>query len=124
MALEQKITKAILSAKRHLDNSQKSIAEHNQDALANHVWKASAELEYALFLFTVLRQTEDRTHSWKVNLKSRELELAPVVTSTQELVTNAQTHFEDGDLQEAHKNAWLARGHLLEVQNFLEKKRQ
>ena len=124
MALEQKITKAILSAKRYLENSQKSIAENNQAALANHVWKASAELEYALFLFTVLRQTEDQPYSWKVNLKSRELEFAPVITSTQELVANAQTHFEDGDLQEAHKNVWLARGYLLEVQNFLEKKRQ
>lgn len=124
MALEQKIAKAILSAKRYLENSQKSIAENNQDALANYVWKASAELEYALFLFTVLLQDEDRTHSWKVNLKSRELELAPVITSTQELVANAQTHFQDGDLQEAQKTVWLARGYLLEVQNFLEKRRQ
>lgn len=124
MALEQKIAKAILSAKRYLENSQKSIAENNQDTLANYVWKASAELEYALFLFTVLLQDEDRPHSWKVNLKSRELELAPVITSTQELVANAQTHFQDGDLQEAQKTVWLARGYLLEVQNFLEKRRQ
>jgi len=124
MALEKKITKAILSTMKHLENSKKSIAESNQDALENQIWKASAELEYALFLFTVLRQNEDQSHSWKDNLKSKGLKFAPVIASTQELLTKAQTDFENDDLLEAHKNIWLARGHLLKVQNFLEKKRQ
>jgi len=123
MTLEQKITKAILSTLKHLENSKKSNAENNQDVLENQIWKASAELEYALFLFTVLRQNEDQNHSWKGNLKSRGLEFAPVIASTQELLKKAQTDFENGDLLEAHKNVWLARGHLLKVQNFLEKKR-
>ena len=124
MALEKKVTKAILSTMKHLENSKKSIAENNRDALENQIWKASAELEYALFLFSILRQNEEQNHSWKGNLKSKGLEFAPVIASTQELLKKAQTDFENGNLPEAHKNIWLARGHLLKVQNFLEKKRQ
>lgn len=124
MALEKKVTKALLSAIKHLETSKDFLPENNQDELANQVWKASAEVEYALFLFSILRQNEDQSHSWKVDLKSKELEVAPVIASTQELLEKAKTSFESGDLLEAHKNMWIARGYLLKVQSFLEKKRK
>ena len=122
MALENKITKAVLSAMKYLENSKNLITENNQDALANHVWKASAELEYALFLFSILRKNED--HSWKVDLKSKKLEIAPAIASTEGLLENARTGFENGNFLEAHKKIWIARGYLLKVQNVLEKKRR
>jgi len=121
MTLETKITKAVLSAIKHLENSRRSITENNENLLANNVWKASAEVEYALFLFSILRQNE-QSHSWKVDLKSKEFEVAAVITSTQELLQKAKTSFENGDLLEAHKKIWMARGYLLKVQNILEKK--
>ena len=121
MTLETKITKAVLSAIKHLENSRRSITEDNENLLANQVWKASAEVEYALFLFSILRQNE-QSHSWKVDLKSKELEVAAVITSTQELLQKAKTSFENGDLLDAHKKIWMARGYLLKVQNILEKK--
>lgn len=124
MALEEKITKAVLSAIKYLETSKDFLTENNQDALENQVWKASAEVEYALFLFSILRQNEHQSHSWKVDLKSKELEVAPVIASTQELLEKAKTGFESGDLLEAHKNMWVARGYLLKVQGFLEKKRK
>jgi len=122
MALETKVTKAILSAMKNLENSTKFIKENNENMLANHVWKASAEVEYALFLFSILRQSEHQSHSWKVDLKSKELEVAPVITCTQELLQKAKTSFETGDLLEAHKKIWMTRWYLLKVQNILEKK--
>jgi len=121
MTLETKITKAVLSAIKHLENSRRSVTEDNENLLANQVWKASAEVEYALFLFSILRQNE-QSHSWKVDLKSKEFEVAAVITSTQELFQKAKTSFENGDLLEAHKKIWMARGYLLKVQNILEKK--
>ena len=121
MTLETKITKAVLSAIKHLENSRRSVTEDNENLLANQVWKASAEVEYALFLFSILRQNE-QSHSWKVDLKSKEFEVAAVITSTQELLQKAKTSFENGDLLEAHKKIWMARGYLLKVQNILEKK--
>ena len=124
MALEEKITKAVQSAIRYLENSRKSITENNENALVNHVWKASAELEYALFLFSILQQNENQRYLWKVDLESKQLEVAPVILSTQELLREAKTSFENGDLLEAHKKMWLARGYLLKVQEFFEKKRE
>jgi len=121
MTLETKITKAVLSAIKHLENSRRSVTEDNENLLANQVWKASAEVEYALFLFSILRQNE-QSHSWKVDLKSKEFKVAAVITSTQELFQKAKTSFENGDLLEAHKKIWMARGYLLKVQNILEKK--
>ena len=122
MALENKITKAVLSAMKHLGNSKTLIAENSQDALANQIWKASAELEYALFLFSILRKNED--HSWKVDLKSKKLEIAPAIASTEELLEKAKINFENGNFLEAYKKMWIARGYLLKVQNVLEKKRK
>ena len=122
MALEEKITKAVQSAQEHLENSRKSITENDENALVDQVWKASGELEYALFLFSVLRQEDHQTHPWKVDLESKQLEVAPVITSTQELLGEAKTSFENGELFEAHKNVWVARGYLLKVQEFFEKK--
>ena len=124
MALEKKITNAVLSAMKYLENSKNLITENNQDALANHVWKASAELEYALFIFSILRKNEDQSHSWKVDLKSKNLEIAPAIVSTEELLEKARTGFENGNFLEAHKKIWTARGYLLKVQNVLEKKRK
>jgi len=124
MSLEKKITKAVLSAMKYLENCRKSITGNNENALANHVWKASAEVEYALFLFSILRQNEHESHSWKVDLKSKQFEVAPVIASTQKLLEKAKTNFENGDLLEAHKKIWTARGYLLKVQNVLEKKRK
>lgn len=124
MALEKKITKAILAAMEHLENSRKSITENNESMLANQVWKTSAEVEYALFLFSILQQNQHQSHSWKVDLKSKQLEVAPVIASTQELLKKAKTSFENGDFLEAHKTIWIARDYLLKVQNVLEKKRK
>jgi len=124
MALEEKITKAVLSAMKYLEDSRKSITENNENALMNQVWKASAELEYALFLFSVLQQKEDQRHSWKLDLESKQIEVTPLITSTQELLREAKTSFENSDLLEAHKKTWMARGYLLKVQEFLEKKRK
>jgi hypothetical protein len=124
MTLEKKITKAVLSAMKHLENSRKSIKENNENVLTNQVWKASAEVEYTLFLFSILQQNEHQSHSWKVDLKSKQLEVAPAITSTQELLKKAKISFENGDLLEAHKKIWIARGYLLKIQKVLEKKRK
>jgi len=124
MALEEKITRAVQTAQEHLENSKKSITENNENALVSHVWKASAELEYALFLFSILRRSENQSHPWKIDLESKQLEVAPVITSTQELLREAKTSFENGDLLEAHKKTWIARGYLLKVQEFFDKKRK
>ena len=124
MALEKKVMKAVLSAMKYLENSKGFITENNQDALANHVWKASAEVEYALFLFSILRQNEHQSHSWKVDLKSKQLEVASLITSAQELLKEAKINFGNGDLLEAHKKIWIVRGYLLKAQNVIEKKRK
>ena len=121
MILRTKITKAVLSAIEHLENSMKSIVEDDENLLEKRVWKASAEVEYALFLFSILRQDE-QSPSWRVDLKSKKLEVAAVITSAQELLQKAKTSFENGNVLEAHKKMWMARGHLLKVQNFLERK--
>jgi len=124
MSLQGKITNALLSAMKHLEDSKKSITENNENKLSNHVWRASAELEYALFLFSILRQNEHQSHPWKAELESKQLEAPPVIASTQELLQKAKVSFESGDLLEAHKNTWIARGYLMKVQEVLEKKRK
>jgi len=53
MAADEKILKALKSAITHLGNSMLTIDKKEDNSLADSVWHVAAELEYALFLFSI-----------------------------------------------------------------------
>jgi len=118
---QENILKAITSAITHLENSMNALAKKDETTVAHFIWRAASDLEYALFLFSLIHQDETESSSWKLDPYSKQIEIEPLLTSAQNLLKQAKESFEVDDLPEAHKKTWIAQGHLLRIQEFFEK---
>lgn len=102
----------------------KALAKKDEKNLVNLVWRAGADLEYALFLFFLMHQDESESSSWKVDPHSKQVEISSTLLSVQDLLREAKDNVEAGELLVAHKKTWMARGYLLRVHGTFEKKRK
>ncbi|MFQ5999258.1 MAG: hypothetical protein ACE5J6_00635 [Candidatus Bathyarchaeia archaeon] len=121
---QENILEALTSAINYLEDSMGALVEKNEKELTRFVWKASADLEYALFLFSIIHQDETESSSWKLDPHSKQVEIGPSLMLAQDLLKEAKHSFEADELHEAYKKTWMARGHLLRVHDFFEKKRR
>ena len=119
---QENIFKAITSAIAHLEDSIEALVQKDEKKVAHFAWRAASDLEYALFLFSLMYQDETESSSWKLNPKSKQVEMGPLLISAQDLLKEAKNSFEADELHEAHKKTWMARGQLLRVHDLLEKK--
>jgi len=113
--INNKITEAITSAISRLEDSMKALMEKDEQGVVGSVWEAAAELEYALFLFSLTQQEEAERSSWKLNLLSKQVEVGLTSVFAQDLLIEAKSCIGIGELGIAHKKTWMARGCLLEV---------
>jgi len=118
----EKIFEAITSAIAYLEDSMVALIKNDEKKVAPFAWRAASDLEYVLFLFSLMHQDETESLSWKLNPKAKELEIEPLLVSAQDLLKEAKNSFEADELHKAHKKTWIARGQLLKVQDLLEKK--
>jgi len=102
----------------------KFVSKGNDEDVSGIVWRVAADIEYALFLFSIGHQDESRSSSWKLDLRSKDVEVDSVLASTRDLLEEAESKIEAGELHEAHQKTWMARGYLLKLQEFFEKKRK
>jgi len=114
----------ITSAINHLEESMKALAEKDEEEVTLFVWRAAADLEYALFLFSLMYQEENPSASWKLNPPAKQFEVGPTLMLAQDLLKEAKDSFEAQNFHEAHKKTWMARGHLLRIHEFFEKRRR
>jgi hypothetical protein len=121
MMKRENILENITSAINHLEESMKALVEKNEKEVMRFVWKAAADLEHALFLFSLMHQEENSSASWKLNPPSKKVEVGPTLVVTQNLLKEAKDSFEAENFHEAHKKTWMARGHLLRIHDFFEK---
>ncbi len=121
---QENILKAITSAIAYLEDSTEALVKKDEKKVVHFAWRAASELEYALFLFSLTHQDKTESSSSKLDPHSKQLEIGPLLTSAQDLLKEAKNSFEADELHEAHKKTWIARGHLLKVHDFLEKKRR
>ncbi|MFQ5758901.1 MAG: hypothetical protein ACE5IF_04420 [Candidatus Bathyarchaeia archaeon] len=120
----EKLTRAIKSAMGYLEDSMKVVSKGNDEDVSGLVWRAAADLEYALFLFSIMHQDESESSSWKLGLHSKDVEIDSALASTRDLLKEATSIMKAGEIREAHKKTWMARGYLLRLQEFFEKKRK
>lgn len=126
MATNEKISKALKSAITHLDNSMLIINKKKDDSLLeDSVWHVAAELEYALFLFSITVQNEIDKSKWKLNPKLKKVEVGPTLVTVQDLLNEAEKCMTSEKLSDAYKSAYIARHYVLKVQkDFAKKKRE
>ncbi len=121
---QENILKAITSAIAYLENSMEALVKNDEKKAVLFTWRAASDLEYALFLFSLIQQDENESSLWKLDPHSKQLEIEPLLISAQDLLKEAKNSFEADEPHEAHKKTWIARGHLLRVHDFFEKKRR
>ncbi len=119
----QKISKAVTSALTFLEDSVDVHAKGDEEKVIQLTWRAASNLEYGLFLFSLIHQEETRRSSWKLP-KIKQPEIESLLVSTQNLLREAAKSLEADDLKEAHKKTWIARGQLLRIHDFFEKKQR
>jgi len=121
--LYKKLVSAIDSAVEALENSTEAAVKNGGRQLEKLVWKVSAELEYALFLFSIMHSGELKPPK-KVNPKSKSLEIDSTLASVQDLLREVKENLGRKEMAEAYQKAWVAREHLLKVHGEIEKQRK
>ena len=125
MAADRKILKALKSAISYLDNSMPALDRKDEDSLENSIWHVAAELEYALFLFSITFEVGVDKSKWKLNPKLKKTELGPTLVTVRDLLNDAEKCMQSEKLLDAYKNAYIARHYILKVQKeFAKKKRE
>ena len=125
MTTNRKMLKALKSAVTYLDSSIVAMDKKDDNLLADSVWHAAAELEYALFLFSMTVQNEIDKSKWKLNPKLKQVEVGPTLVTVQDLLNEAEKCTENEKLLDAYKSAYIARNYMLKVQkDFAKKKRE
>ena len=119
---KENILEAIISATNHIQNSMQAFREKNEDELIRTVWRALADLEYALFLFSLKNQDDALNSLLKLDSHSKQFEVRSTLASAQDILKEAKANFEANEHYEAQKKTWTARSNLLSVYEFFEKK--
>jgi len=125
MTANEKILTALKSTITYLDNSMLAVGKKDENQLEYSVWHVAAELEYALFLFSITVQDEIDTSKWKLNPKLKKVEVGPTLVTVQDLLNEAEESLRGEKLLDAYKNISIARHYILKIQkDFTKKKRE
>ncbi|MEM3576974.1 MAG: hypothetical protein QXX51_00765 [Candidatus Bathyarchaeia archaeon] len=123
MDINNKVTTAITSALSYLENSIEALNKKDYDAFAKNVWHVVAELEYALFLFSMIIQ-DDVASKLKSDPDPKKVELNQVLASASHFLKNAETLIKDGKFSDAYGKVRNARNYVLKVQEEFSKRRR
>ena len=90
MAANEKISRALNSAKTRLNQSRRVVGEQKGNLLEDNVWHAAADLEYVLFLLSMRFQTELDKSRWKPNQKVKKDKVDKTIAIVQRLLNEAE----------------------------------
>jgi hypothetical protein len=125
MATDQKISEALKSAATYLENSIRALDKKDGNSLMDSVWHLAAELEYALFMFSMALEEEKNKLKWRSNPRLKKAEVSSTLVAVQDLLKEVDKHMKERNLLEAYKKTDLARRYVLKVQrDFNRKKRE
>jgi hypothetical protein len=120
---KEKISRAVTSALTYIEEAIEAHTKSDEKNVIQLTWKAASDLEYVLFLFSIMHKDEKRNSSRKLP-SSKQLEIESLLTSVQSLLKEAIEHLEADDLNETHKKTWIAKGQLLRLHDFFWKKQK
>jgi len=124
MTANEKMLKVLKTAETHLENSMLSLNKKDENSFDKSLWNAAAELEYALFLFSITFQNESDKSKWKANPDLKKIETGSVLVEAENLLKEAEKSIANKNLQNAYRIVYIARHYLLKVQENLAKKKR
>jgi hypothetical protein len=122
MAINEKASNALKSAVAHLENSISALNKKDENLFADSLWHVASELEYALFLFSIMFPDENSLSSWKRKSELK-IEVGSMLVEVKNLLNEAKKFVADGRLLDAYRSAYIARHYMLKVQEDLAKKK-
>jgi len=124
MTANEKIQKALDGASACLENSIVELGKKNDESFADSVWHVGAELEYALFLFSMKFPDESSVSKRKPNPELKDIETATILTECKKLLDEAKRQMAKEKLAESYKTVNMARHYVLKVQEDIAKKKR
>ena len=118
----EKIINAITKAIGHLENSVKLFSNENEKETLEMAWQASSDVEYSLFLLSLLPSTDAESLSLKRKSSSKLTDIQSILNSSLNMLKAAKSNIENGDLSRGYEKAWQARSYMLKAQEIFEKK--
>jgi hypothetical protein len=124
MAINEKLSNALKSAAVYLENAILALNKKDENSFADSLWHVAAELEYALFLFSITFPDESNLLSWKRNRELGKIETGSMLAEVKNLLDEAERFVVKERLLDAYKSACVARHYVLKVQEDLAKKKR
>jgi len=125
MATDEKISKGLKSAATYLEHSVRALDKKDGNSLMDSVWHLAAELEYALFMFSMALEDEKDKPKWRSNPRLKKIGVGSMLVVVQDLLKEVDKHMKEENLLEAYKKTDVARRYVLKVQrDFARKKRE
>lgn len=122
MAVSEKISKALESATRYLESSLSALNK-DRKSFADSIWHVAAELEYALFLFSLMFKGECDTSKWQPNPETK-IGADEILTTVRELLDESKRTLAKEGLLEAYKCVHMARHYVFRIQEDLVRKKR
>lgn len=123
MAFNDRILKALSSALQYANKSVSALESGDENSFLNNLWHVAAELEYALFLFSLALKIEQNVQMPKLNPNPRGMQTNSIMLKVKELIERAQNILRGVDLLNAHRNTYMARYYIFKLQENLDRKR-
>ncbi|MEM2947601.1 MAG: hypothetical protein QXN96_05135 [Candidatus Bathyarchaeia archaeon] len=124
MASNDKILKALESAANYLEKSISALSSEDENSFKEHFWHVAAELEYALFMFSLTFQEENTDKSkWKPNPDVKKDDVHNVLAKVRSMLDNAKRLLISGKFLDAYKDVYVARHCVFAVEEIFAKKK-
>jgi hypothetical protein len=124
MTADEKISESLKTAITHLKNSILALDKKDEGSFADNIWHVAAELEFALFLFSMKFQDESSVSKLKPNPELKKAETGSLLLDVQKLLNEAEKCLRNQKLLDSYRNAYVARHYVLRVQEDLAKKKR
>lgn len=122
MTLTEKVLKALESAEGHLENSL-SASNKDEKNFMDGIWHVAAELEYALFLFSLMSDSKYDVAKLNLNPESKKIGADEIAAKVMELLRESKRALISKDLINAYKYAYIARQYVFKIQEDFTKKK-
>jgi len=117
----QKVLRTLSSAAQFLQEAITANVEGDLERVAKATWRAAAELEFGLFLFSLWHAEAVQGSSGRVQSVKQQEEVTHLLKNVKSFVEDAAASLEAKELEETYKRMWKSRSILLKVQSFLDK---
>jgi len=123
MSINTKMLTAIAAALNYLENAVNALNKKDEDLFTKNVWHVVAELEYALFLFSITLQNGVMPKT-KADPDLKKAEISHALADANKFLRDAEMLVNGGKFLEAYENVRSARNYVLKVQEELSKRRR